>query len=172
MKSRAGVWLFFLISITAPAGEFRRIETIDSVDRGGRLVLEDWDGDGDLELLRGSLVFEYDSGGMAGRFMTLTQIFEVSNGAWATRHGFMHRFSQLYHDAHYRVKRDEVKYTIDGDFNADGVVDALVAEPGSASATEGAHRLCCDSPIGQSSLRRPAGRRVCWSWSWWQLQSF
>ncbi|MBX3179988.1 MAG: VCBS repeat-containing protein [Candidatus Hydrogenedentes bacterium] len=137
MKSRAGVWLFFLISITAPAGEFRRIETIDSVDRGGRLVLEDWDGDGDLELLRGSLVFEYDSGGMAGRFMTLTQIFEVSNGAWATRHGFIHRFSQLYHDAHYRVKRDEVKYTIDGDFNADGVVDALVAEPGSASATEG-----------------------------------
>ena len=119
------------------AGEFRRIESIDSSGRGGRLVLEDWNGDGDLELLRGSLVDEYDSGGMAGRYITLTEIFEVDNGTWAAKYGFMHQFSQLYHDASYRAKRDEVKYSIDGDFNSDGIADKLVTEPRSPSATEG-----------------------------------
>ncbi len=127
----------WLIAMAAHAGEFRRIESIDSSGRGGRLVLEDWDGDRDLELLRGSLVDEYDSGGMAGRYITLTEIFEVNNGTWAAKVGFIHKFSQLYHDASYRAKRDEVKYSIDGDFNCDGIVDVLVTEPRSPSATEG-----------------------------------
>jgi len=121
--------LLTIVAIAAEAGEFRRIESLGAVGRGGRLVLEDWDGDGNLELLRGDLVDEYDTG-MAGRYITLTQIYEINDGAWAARYGFMHHYGQLYDVPSDRVKRDEVRYSITGDFNGDGIEDILIAEPG------------------------------------------
>lgn len=119
-----------LLAMATGAGEFRRIAAIDSVGNGGgRLVIEDWDGDGELELLRGDLVDEYGTGPV-GRYIILSQIYEISEGAWAARYGFMHHYGQLYGAVSDRVKREDVKYSISGDFNGDGIEDVLIAEPG------------------------------------------
>lgn len=137
MKLRAGVLVIavWLVAEAADAGEFRRIESLRSTGDGGQLVLKDWDGDGDLELLRGDWVDEHVAG-RAGRYITLTQIYQISKGAWAARYGFMHHFQQLYGAESKRVERDKVKYSITGDFNDDGVEDMLVAEPGSPKTNE------------------------------------
>ena len=125
-----------LMAMAADGGEFRRIESLGAEGDGGRLVLEDWDGDGALELLRGDMVDENGTG-RVGRYAALTQIYENDNGSWAAWYGFIHRFQQLYGAKTDRIKRDEIQNTIYGDFNGDGLEDLLVAEPRSATATGG-----------------------------------
>lgn len=123
----------WLIAMAADAGDFRRIEQIEAVGRGGRLVLEDWDGDGDRELIRGDVLYQYDVS-MADLNLLLSQVCESRDHAWRAKHAFVHRFGQLYSE---RVENPQDSVTIhrlEGDFNADGTPDVLVAEPGRQDA--------------------------------------
>lgn len=114
-----------IMTAVAAGGEFRRIEEIEATGRGGRLMLEDWDGDGKLQLIRGDAIDEPGTG-MAGRYLYLTTIYDAGPMGWEASQSFVHHYGQVYKGPPGRLDRDTV-HRLSGDFNADGIPDELVA---------------------------------------------
>ena len=156
-------WLFTLamvVSTTAPwadAGEFRRIGEFSPMSRTANVYLDDWNGDGDLELIHADRVSQALS--MASHNLYLAQIYEALDDQWTVKGAYVFRWDsnrsegddesdrkdEIYPISPWAkdIPESEVIRELPGDFNSDGIPDTLVAEITARASLEGSPGQSC-----------------------------